>query len=51
MKKAASTQRATVVFWLALAGAAWLLAVWLVSNGATARNGTVSALSDGPINE
>jgi len=38
MKKAASTKRVAVVFWLALAGAAWLLSVWLVSNVSTARH-------------
>jgi quercetin dioxygenase-like cupin family protein len=40
MTQAASTPRAQVVFWLALAGSAWLLAVWFVSDASTAQNAT-----------
>ena len=44
MKEAAPTKRAKVVFWVAFAGAAWLLAVWLVSNASPVRNAAVKPL-------
>ena len=51
MKKAASTKNATVVFWLVLAGAAWLLAMWLAGRAPVSQNATITpmlamALSD-----
>jgi quercetin dioxygenase-like cupin family protein len=44
MKKAASTERAKVIFWLALAGGAWLLAMGLASNASIPRNAAVTPL-------
>jgi quercetin dioxygenase-like cupin family protein len=44
MKNAASTKRAKVVFGLALAGAAWLLAMELASNASISQNATVIPL-------
>ena len=44
MKKAASLPRAHVVFWLALGGAAWLLAMRLASSEPTPQNAAVTPL-------
>jgi quercetin dioxygenase-like cupin family protein len=44
MKRAASIRTAKVVFWPSLAVAAWVLAVWLVSDASTAQTATLTPL-------
>ena len=44
MKKAGSVHRFTLPFWPSLAGAAWLVALWLVGDASPVRNATVAPL-------
>jgi quercetin dioxygenase-like cupin family protein len=44
MRKAVSTHRAKVAFWLSLAGVAWLLAMGLASSPSSAQDATITPL-------
>jgi len=44
MKKAPSANRAKLIGWLSVGGAAWLLAVWFVSDASMAPNASLTRL-------